>query len=120
MTAVAVVLLILGAALTAVIPVWAWLTWSARRERRRVARLPPVEPRRPPAAGAARGGGRRELHAAQRPPAGLDRPRGTERGVVQARPAIQFAWLERAGIRAAGRRAAPRAGAARVPKRSPG
>ncbi|MEU5265206.1 hypothetical protein [Amycolatopsis sp. NPDC021455] len=40
MTAVAVVLLVLGAALTMVMPVWALLTWGARRERRRLARLP--------------------------------------------------------------------------------
>jgi hypothetical protein len=39
MTALAVVLLAFGAALTVLMPVWAWLTWSARRERRRVARL---------------------------------------------------------------------------------
>ncbi|MEO6082419.1 MAG: hypothetical protein ABIQ18_04865 [Umezawaea sp.] len=39
MTVVAVVLLASGGALTVLMPVWALLTWSARRERRRVARL---------------------------------------------------------------------------------
>jgi hypothetical protein len=39
MTALAVVLLVCGFALTVLMPVWALLTWSARRERRRVARL---------------------------------------------------------------------------------
>ncbi|MBE8516736.1 hypothetical protein ILP97_04245 [Amycolatopsis sp. H6(2020)] len=40
MTAPAVVLLVLGAMLTFVMPLWALLTWGARRERRRIARLP--------------------------------------------------------------------------------
>ncbi|WP_410612670.1 hypothetical protein [Amycolatopsis sp. lyj-109] len=40
MTALAVVLFALGAALTFLLPVWALLTWGARRERRRIARLP--------------------------------------------------------------------------------
>ncbi|SEC79508.1 hypothetical protein SAMN04489727_5117 [Amycolatopsis tolypomycina] len=40
MTALAVVLLALGAASTVLMPVWALLTWGARRERRRIARLP--------------------------------------------------------------------------------
>jgi hypothetical protein len=39
MTALGVVLLAFGAALTVLMPVWALLAWSARRERRRIARL---------------------------------------------------------------------------------
>ncbi|MEV6873375.1 hypothetical protein [Amycolatopsis sp. NPDC051128] len=39
MTALGVVLLASGGALTVLMPVWALLTWSDRRERRRVARL---------------------------------------------------------------------------------
>ena len=39
MTALGVVLLVLGAAVTALMPLWALLTWSDRRERRRIARL---------------------------------------------------------------------------------
>jgi hypothetical protein len=39
MTALGIVLLTLGAAVTALMPLWALLIWSDRRERRRIARL---------------------------------------------------------------------------------
>jgi hypothetical protein len=40
MTALAVVLVVIGYALTVLTPVWALLTWGSHRERRRIARLP--------------------------------------------------------------------------------